>query len=199
MPVKKQTFCPHVTRLITFSCLAFVFTASTNALNGTPEPAEAFRLGAGDIITVVVWKQPQISETVTIRPDGRFSFPLVGELVAEGLTPKQLQNALTNKLKAFFTDPLVAVIVAEINSAKIVVSGKVRKPNTYVIRRETTVLDAIALAGGLREDAPGKTVVIFRMSQRDPGAKEAMQFDFKRLIHESGRILLRPLDTVYVN
>lgn len=175
--------------------------ASLKALNGAPaSPSTQFRLGPTDVISVFVWKEPEISGTATIRPDGIITLPLIGELEASGKTPSQLEDVLRTRLKSYFTDPVVNVIVTEINSYKITVNGKVRRPDTYIVRRETTVLDALALAGGLREDADTGTVTIFRPTKRDPSVKDAINVDLKSLLHgTSGRILLHPQDTLYVN
>ncbi len=164
-----------------------------------------YRLGEGDQVQVVVWKEPDLSQTVVIRPDGKISLPMAGEFQAEGKTAAELRDAITTRLRKYLVRPVVDVIVKEINSSKIFVLGKVRKPDVYAMKGSITVLDALALAGGLRDDSRGHRVLILRNAEH-PGvtdsaaARQRIELDLKRLIrdHDSGQIHLQPYDTVYV-
>src|SRR5579864_7991483 len=121
-----------------------------------------YRLGPEDVIDVFVWKEPELSTTVTVRPDGKISLPAANELVASGKTASELQQDITQRLQAFVTQPVVSVMVKQINSLKISVLGEVRKPNVYRIQSRLTVLDAIALAGGFTDLAKPNKVVVLR-------------------------------------
>jgi polysaccharide export outer membrane protein len=172
-------------------------------LAGAPqEPTATFgeseyRLGPEDVISVFVWKQPDLSTTVMIRPDGKISLPLLGELDASGKTAMQLQTVIGKELQQYVVDPKVNVIVKEVNSPAISVLGQVRKPDRYKIRQRLTALDAIALAGGFTDFAKRDKVTIIRNKGSD---KIRIQVDLKKVLQqEHGEALyLQPLDTVYV-
>jgi len=106
-----------------------------------------YRLGPEDVIDVFVWKEPDLSTSVVIRPDGKISLPLANELEASGKTANELQQEITERLRRYVTQPIVNVMVKQINSLKISVLGEVRKPDVYRIKNRVTVLDAIAMAG----------------------------------------------------
>jgi polysaccharide export outer membrane protein len=156
-----------------------------------------YRLGPEDQIQFHVWKEPDLSTDVVVRPDGKISLPLIGEIEAVGKTATQLQEETAKRLKQYVTDPVVTVIVKEINSPKISVLGQVKRPDVYHIKQRMTVLDAIALAGGFTEYADRNKVVIIR------GAKYGVQrikLNLKPLI-KNGRSSLayvQPADTVLV-
>ena len=156
-----------------------------------------YRLGPEDVIEVFVWKQPELSTTVVIRPDGKVSLPLLGELEAIGKTAVQLQEMVTKRLLQYVADPMVNVIVKEINSPKISVLGQVRKPDRYHIKQRLTVLDAIALAGGFTDFAKRDKVTIIRNSGPD---KIRIQVNLKKVVQDGrGEVYyVEPLDTIYV-
>ena len=156
-----------------------------------------YRLGPEDVIEVFVWKQPELSTTVVIRPDGKVSLPLLGELEATSKTAVQLQEEVTKRLLQYVSDPMVNVIVKEINSPKISVLGQVNKPDRYPIRQRLTVLDAIALAGGFTDFAKRDKVTIIRNSGPD---KVRIQVDLKKVVQDGrGEVYyVEPLDTIYV-
>src|SRR5215510_4462885 len=113
-----------------------------------------YLLGPDDVIQVFIWKEPDLSaENVVVRPDGKLSLPLIGELPAIGKTSQQLQNEIVWKLSEYLSEPKVNVIVKEVNSAKVSVLGEVKNPGMYKIGNRATLLDAVALAGGFTEYA----------------------------------------------
>ena len=156
-----------------------------------------YRLGPEDVIEVFVWKQPDLSTTAVIRPDGKVSLPLLGELEATGKTAVQLQEEVTKRLLQYVADPMVNVIVKEINSPKISVLGQVNKPDRYPIKQRLTVLDAIALAGGFTDFAKRDKVTIIRNSGPD---KVRIQVNLKKVVQDGrGEVYyVEPLDTIYV-
>jgi polysaccharide export outer membrane protein len=155
-----------------------------------------YRLGAEDVLSVFVWKQPDLSTTAVIRPDGKISLPLLGELEAAGKTSGQLQTEIAAQLKQFVVDPHVNVIVKEVNSPVISVLGQVRKPDRYHIRQRVTALEAIAMAGGFTEFAKRDKVTIIRNSGAE---KIRIQVDLKKVVSGHGEVYyLEPLDTIYV-
>jgi len=163
---------------------------------GTPGDAE-YRLGPEDVIEVFVWKEPELSTTVTIRPDGRISLPLVNELDATGKTGAELGQEITGKLSKFIVNPTVNVMVKEVNSLKISVMGEVRKPGVYRIKNRVNVLDAIAMAGGFTDLAKPNHVVVMRNT---PAGTQRIKVDIKKLVADENAspMYLQALDTVYV-
>src|ERR1700683_608342 len=156
-----------------------------------------YRLGPEDVIEVFVWKQPELTTTVVIRPDGRISLPLTNELEASGKTAIQLQKEITDKLREYITQPMVNVIVKQVNSLKISVLGEVRKPDVYRIKNEVTVLDAIAMAGGFTDLARPNRVIVIRNAASGP---QRIKINVKQAVADNSKapFYLQPLDTVYV-
>jgi polysaccharide export outer membrane protein len=161
-----------------------------------PAPAD-YRLGPEDVVDVFVWKEPDLSATVLVRPDGKISLPLANELDASGKTAVELQAEITDKLKQYITQPVVNVMVKEINSLKISVLGEVRKPGVYRIRNRVTVLDAIAMAGGFSDLARPTKVVVLRNT---PAGVQRIKVNVKQVVGDdkTAPAYLESLDTVYV-
>jgi polysaccharide export outer membrane protein len=160
---------------------------------------ESFKIGADDVLAVSVWKEPEISRTVTVRSDGKISLPLIGELEAGGRTPRQLEVEISARLKAYVSDPDVTVIIQEIRSQKFNVLGMVTRPGSYPLTKPTTVLDAIASAGGFRDFAKQKDIYILR---RDPdGSQKRLPFNYKDVIkgrNIAQNIVLESNDTIVI-
>jgi len=121
-----------------------------------------FRLGPDDVIEVSVYQDKDLSATVPVRPDGKISLPLVGEMLASGKAATELQKEIAHKLTQCISDPAVTVVVKEINSPKVSVLGEVKNPGMYKIKDRTTLLDAVAMAGGLTEFAKRDKVMVIR-------------------------------------
>jgi polysaccharide export outer membrane protein len=156
-------------------------------------------IGPEDVLAINVWKEPEISRSVPVRLDGAISLPLVGEVQAGGKTPIQLEQEITKKLQAYISEPEVAVIVQEMRSKRFNVLGQVVKPGSYLLANSTTVLDAIALAGGFRDFAKQKSIYVLR---RNPdGTESRLPFNYKDVIkgkHTEQNVRLEPRDTVVV-
>lgn len=159
-----------------------------------------FVIGNDDRLNINVWKDQELTRTVQVRPDGKISMPLIGELQATGRTPLQLETEITEKLKTYMAQPDVTVIVEQINSQKFNILGKVAKPGSYPLTTTTTVLDAIAEAGGFLDFAKQKDVYILR-SRTGGGGESRLPFNYKDVIkgkHTEENVRLEPHDTVVV-
>jgi len=124
------------------------------------QPSQDYVIGKGDELEIVVWRNEQLSHQVIVRPDGRISLPLIQDIQAEGLSVLQLQNQITKRLNQHITNPKVSVIVAAINSYKVSVLGRVVTPGVYPITGNTTLAEAIALAGGFTEWANKRKITV---------------------------------------
>jgi polysaccharide export outer membrane protein len=156
-----------------------------------------YRLGPEDVIEVFVWKEPELTATVVIRPDGRISLPLANELEASGRTASELQQEITIRLSKYVVQPVVNVMVKQVNSLKISVLGEVRRPDVYRIKTRVTVLDAIAMAGGFTDLARPNRVIVLRNTPTGP---QRIKLNIKQLVADDGGapFYLQTLDTVYV-
>jgi len=178
-------------------------TISERTIGATPATgssvSEEFVIGTGDVLVINVWKEAEVSRMVPVRSDGRISLPLVGEIQAGGRTPKQLETEISAKLKDYVSEPEVTVIVQEIKSHKFNVLGMVMKPGSYVLSNPTTVLDAIAMAGGFRDFAKQKEVYVLRRTS--DGKQTRLPFNYKNVIKgdNSGQnVSLLSNDTIVV-
>jgi polysaccharide export outer membrane protein len=139
---------------------AFSESSKTKAAAAAPPAAEEYTIGPDDLLTVNVWKEPEISRNVVVRPDGKISLPLVGDLRASGRTPVQLQDDIKGQLSNYLANPEVTVILQEARSQKFNILGEVEHPGSYPLSRSMTVLDAIAIAGGLRDFAKSRKIYV---------------------------------------
>lgn len=162
------------------------------------EPLEgSFVLGPEDVVEVFVWKEDELSTTATVRPDGLITLPLVGEMAAEGRTPRQLQDEISQRLERFISVPVVTVMVQEINSRQISVLGEVRRPGRYRLGQQTTVLDAVAMGGGFTEFADRNKVTVLRPT---PSGLQRIPIQLKRMLRGGEQAFyLEPQDTVQVD
>ncbi len=170
-----------------------------NLVAGVSPVSDEFIIGTGDVLAINVWKEAEVSRVVPVRSDGRISLPLVGELQAGGRTPKQLEAEISAKLKDYVSEPEVTVIVQEIKSQKFNVLGMVMKPGSYVLTNPTTVLDAIAMAGGFRDFAKQKDIYILRRAV--DGTQTRLPFNYKDVVkgHKSTQnTVLLSNDTIVV-
>jgi polysaccharide export outer membrane protein len=183
------------------ACLAAPCSEPPKAKTTTAAPpaAEEYTIGPDDVLAVNVWKEPDISRNVVVRPDGRISLPLVGDLRAGGRTSVQLQEDIRVQLSNYLANPEVAVIVQEARSQKFNILGEVERPGSYPLSRSMTILDAIALAGGLRDFAKSRKIYVLRVTT--DGARTRLRFNYKEVIKGqslSQNVELQPRDTVVV-
>jgi len=169
----------------------------------TPAAAAAaarndYIIGPDDVLTVVFWKDKEMSGDVVVRPDGKISVPLLRDIDAAGSTPEQLRARLVQAATQYLEDPDATVVVKEIRSRNVFITGNVGKPGTYPLATGMKVLQCIALAGGVLEYADTKNIVVIR---NDNGRQEYHKFNYNDVIrqkHTEQNIELKPGDTVVV-
>jgi polysaccharide biosynthesis/export protein len=156
-----------------------------------------YRIGPEDVIEVFVWNEEELAVTAVVRPDGKITVKLIGDLVASGKTAKELESEIRTKLSPFIEGAKVNAVVKEINSPKVSVFGEVRKPDVYTIKQKTTVLGAIALAGGLTEFAKKDNIVVMRDG---PGGQQQFKLKLDTMVRNSNPnvFYVEPGDTIYV-
>ena len=176
--------------------------AQPAAGNGAPKAAASvpadYVIGAEDVLSIVFWRDKELSADVVVRPDGKISLPLLNDVTAVGLTPEQLAAELMKAATKYIADPTASVIVREIKSRKVYIIGQVAKAGPYPLTSDMTVLQLIAMAGDLLEYADAKNVVITRMEN---GKERRFKFNYKDVLRGKGleqNILLKPNDTVIV-
>ena len=155
-------------------------------------------IGPDDVLSVVFWKEPELTSEVTVRPDGRITLPVIGELAAAGLRPEQLQAEILTRATKYLTVPNVQVVVRTINSRRVFVTGRVTTPGGHLLKGPLTVMQAIALAGGLTEYTDAKNITVLRTTST---GSVRFQFNYKDVARGKNlqqNIALLPGDTVVV-
>jgi polysaccharide export outer membrane protein len=171
--------------------------AAAAAVTGVNTPP-GFVIGPDDVLSIVYWREKDLSADVVVRPDGMISLPLLNEIKAEGLTPEQLRQLLTTAAAKFVEEPTVSIVVKAINSRKVYVNGQVGKPGPYALSGPMTVLQLIATAGGVAEYAKKSKILIIR---NDAGKTVALPFNYEEVMEGKRlqqNIELRPGDTIIV-
>jgi polysaccharide export outer membrane protein len=161
--------------------------------------SEEYLIGAEDIVEVMVWKNADLSRVVNVRPDGKISLSLIGDVTAAGRTSAQLQEEITDRLKSYYKElPPVSVIVQQVNSYAIYVLGAVRSPGKYVVKSGTTFLQAIALAGGFNEFAATRKILVRSTDIKDQ--KEIIRnVNYKEVVSgKTNNVFLNPGDTIII-
>ena len=164
---------------------------------GVPTPPD-YVIGPDDILTIVFWREKDMSGDVQVRPDGKISLPLINEVQASGLTPEQLRLNVTEAAGKFVEDPAVTVVVKGINSRKVFLLGQVGKPGPFPLGGPTTVLQMIAIAGGVAEYSKSDKIVIMRVEN---GKTVSHKFNYKDVTEGKNlqqNIDLKPGDTIIV-
>jgi polysaccharide biosynthesis/export protein len=167
---------------------------ATLAPPAAPVDPKAYVIGAEDVISIRVWHEPENSGQFIVRPDGKVSVPLVGEIQAAGLTPEKLSLNIAESLQKIMVHPEVTVGVERVNSKKYYIQGEVNKPGSYPLVIDTTVLEALVNAGGFRDFANTKKIVILRGSER-------LKFNYHEVTHGKKmeqNILVKPGDQIIV-
>jgi len=158
-----------------------------------------YLLSAGDKLEIAVWKEPDLTKEFVVRPDGKFSFPLAGELVAAGRTVAQIQQEITNKLKPYIPEPVVTATVTDIEGNRIYVIGQVTKPGSFVMNPRLNVVQALSLAGGMTPFASVNDILVLRGTGPN---QHALQFHYgdvakgknlqQNMMLESGDVVIVP-------
>jgi polysaccharide biosynthesis/export protein len=157
---------------------------------------EEYRVGPGDKLRIEVYKDPQLSQSVQVRPDGKITLPLVGDMEATGRTPIELRDAVAKSLKEYITNPTVTVIVVEALASQVFVIGEVAKPGAVQIYGPTTVMQVLAMAGGFKEFANTKDV---RVQRQNGNGVQTIRFNYKEALNaETKPFYVRAGDTVIV-
>ena len=183
-----------------------VTTARSNAgpaddTKASPTPATtdpAYVIGPEDVLDINVWKEPDVSRVVPVRPDGRISLPLINDVQAAGMSPQQLAKTVTEKLRKYFNEPQVTVIVTAINSQRVFVVGEVLRAGAFPLIPGMTVLQALSSAGGFTTFADVKKIHVMRL--RD-GKHIELPFNYRDVLkgdNPDQNIKLEPGDTVVV-
>lgn len=155
-----------------------------------------YKMVVGDKLRVEVYKDPQMSQSLQIRPDGKITLPLVGDVTAAGKTPAALRDTLTTSLKDYITNPVVTVIVIEAQPQTVSVIGEVNTPGTHPIKAQTTVIEALAMAGGFKDFANTKNITIQRST---PTGTTRIKFNYKDAIKsETKQMCVQPGDVIIV-
>jgi polysaccharide export outer membrane protein len=167
------------------------------AVDAIAPPAD-YVIGPDDVLSVVFWRERDMSADVAVRPDGRISLPLLNDIRAAGLTPEELRRSIAVAADKFIENPTVTVVVKQINSRKVFITGQVAKPGPYSIGAPTTVMQLLAMAGGVLEYADRENISIMRVEN---GRPIALRFNYKDVTKRKNlrqNIELKPGDTVVV-
>jgi polysaccharide biosynthesis/export protein len=157
-------------------------------------------IGPEDVLDITVWRNQDLSKEVVVRPDGRISLPLIGEVTAVGKTPAQLTEEISAKLKEYKENPQVSIVIKEVNSYAIFVLGEVAKPGRYPLKSKTTLLQGITIAGGFTPSAARNKLVVFRFGENGQ-SDERIKASYDDIVLRDGskqNIELKPGDTIVV-
>jgi polysaccharide export outer membrane protein len=171
---------------------------TTTAPRTTPSRASLpdYRIGPGDKLRIEVYRDPQLSQSLQVRPDGKVTLPLVGDLQASGLAPTELRDQIATSLKEYVTNPVVTVIVTETVAPSVFVMGEVNSPGSIPMQGPLNVMQALAMAGGFRDFANTKNIRILR---RGNTGVQTLFFNYKDAVKGEGEtVMLAPGDTVIV-
>ena len=177
-----------------------VASPGTAPTTGAPAAAvpPGYVIGVDDVLAVLFWREKDLSGDVVVRPDGKITLPLLNDVQAAGLTPEDLRAALTTAAAKYVAEPNVTVVVRQINSRRVFITGQIGKPGPYAVTPGLTVMQLIALAGGLTEFADSKNIIIMRTENGKP---LAYRFNYKEVLDRKKlqqNIELKPGDTVVV-
>jgi polysaccharide export outer membrane protein len=165
--------------------------------DGTPTDL-GYRLGPEDVLQISVWKDDSLTREVLVRPDGMISFPLIGEVQAEGRTAEELRKDIRQRLSPFIPEPTVSVAVTKVNSYKIYVIGKVNRPGEYLVGHYSNVMQALSLAGGMTPYASENGIKVLRWEQGNQRTYPFRYGDVKKGNHLEQNILLQRGDVIVV-
>jgi len=183
--------------IITALTTSFLTSASAQQQRAAYGDSE-FRLGPDDVIEVSVYQEKDLSTIVPVRPDGKISIPLIGEMPASGKTATELQKEITQRYSRFIAEPAVTVVVKEVNSPKVSVLGEVKNPGIYKIRDRATLLDVLAMAGGTTEYAKKDQIFVIRVDAKGTQQTIQLKLDDQYKGKKVGPFFVLPYDQVLV-
>jgi polysaccharide export outer membrane protein len=172
-------------------------SANSNSTPSVPVDSSTYVIGAEDALHVSVWKEPELTATIPVRPDGMISLPLLNDVQAAGLTPMQLAASITEKLKKYIADPRVTVVVTAMNSRRIYILGEVTHTGPMGLTPNMTILQALA-AAGFTQFANTKGIYVLRVEN---GKQQKLPFNYKQAIKSDStaqNFVLKPGDTIVV-
>lgn len=203
-----QFLCVLKNLTLTIGCgvAALLFASCSQVDSSLPVPSQSntvsvqeYLIGPEDVVEVMVWKNADLSRTTSVRPDGKISLPLVGDVQAAGLTAEQLRDSIAAKLQSYYKEPpQISVMLQQINSYAIYVLGEVRSPGKYVVKTDTTFLQALTLAGGFTEFASKNRIVIRRRGD-ESSQESSMAVKYADVMDgRQSNVLLHPGDTIVI-
>jgi len=181
-----------------YQCFSGDKTLLSGKKKSVKSPQGEYRIGNGDILEIITWKEPDFSGEVIVRLDGKITFPLLDDIQAEGRTPVQVKKDIEKRLKEFIEDPIVTVNLKNPVSQKFYILGEIANTGEYPLVKDLTVLQAFALAGGFTEWASKKEIILVR---QENGKKKIIRINYKNIIkgiNLKNDILLKPNDTIIV-
>jgi polysaccharide export outer membrane protein len=196
----RRTTAKWIFLALALACLPALAVGQDSTQAKDPAPASqagpTYVIGPDDTLYISVWKEPDLTETLPVRADGKISMPLLNDVQAAGLTPMQLGAALTDKLKKYVSDPHVTIVVTQMNSQRVYVTGEVLHPGAMNLTPNMTVLQALSSAG-FTQFANTKGIYVLR---NERGNENRLPVNYKKLIKGEGgqNIVLKPGDTIVV-
>lgn len=160
-------------------CLNIAKAIASEKEESVETQQDTYKIGSGDILEILVWKEPDFTRDVSVRTDGRLTFPLLDDIQAAGYTPMEVKKEIETGLKEFIEDPVVTVVVKNPGSRKFYILGEVANTGEYQLAKELTILQAFALAGGFTEWASKKEIILLR---REDGKERIIRVNYKNII-----------------
>jgi len=188
----------EIVRAVVASAAFCLLAIPVGATSDGTVPNPGYRLGPEDVLQISVWKDESLTREALVRPDGMISFPLIGEVQAEGRTAEELQKDIRERLSPFIPDPTVSVAVTKVNSYKIYVVGKVNRPGEYLVGHYSNVMQALSLAGGMTPYASENGIKVLRWEQGNQRTYSFRYGDVKKGNHLEQNILLQRGDVIVV-
>jgi polysaccharide biosynthesis/export protein len=186
----------HIACLLVTAALGGACAGHKEVARARPYTPAEYRLGVEDVVQVAVFREPELGVTAPVRPDGKLTIPAVGEIAAAGRTARELEEDIGAKLKGRISAPVVSVVVKEVNAARVFVLGEVARPGAYPLRGAMTVLQVLALAGGVTDFAARGDIVILRRGNQG-GDVTRIPVDYSEAV-KGTTVDLYPGDTVVV-
>jgi len=185
--------------VIFFLMFIFVEDKPLYGAEGDHIPVKSeFYLGPEDLLEILVWNDESLSKQVVVRPDGKISFPLIGDILVQGRTVEEVRKEIESKIRVYVPDAPLAIMVIRVSSPKVYVVGKVAKPGVYIMGEPVRIIQALAIAGGITTFSDSDDILVIR---NENGKQKIMEFDYSEVSNGKKlgqNIYLKPGDTVVV-